>query len=484
MNIRKNLLATAVIAAMASLAGCSGSSSDSTDTNTDDSETVQGRITGFGSIYVNDVEYETHSAKITIDGKSASEDELKLGMIVTVRGNSSGHHGYAVSVDFNDDVEGVITQVNLDQNGMGTLVVMGYTVTLDENTILEFKTTDVSSLDEAMYNPNAGIQYVAEVSGYSDGQGNIHATYIEVKAYNSNDGTIEIKGYVKNHNSDANTFMIANMEIVHTSATRFDDMANGMLSDGMYVEVKGHGFDDQGRLIADKIENYSHHGVDSGDSDDDYKIEGVITSISDDSFQINGQTIYYNENTKGVNYLVENALVEVKAYRDSESRLVAHEIEADELDDQHHSGIEMKGMVQSIDTDNNTIQVMGKTIHVNSSTMMNDEHTHIRYFNLQDIDLTSGYHYVEIKAYLNDNGELTASKLTYEGKHNTEMDELQGPLSIDETGAYVMGIAIDFGNFTTPPHGARVEMKGTYSDGIFYVNELESESNSDSSSHS
>ena len=480
MNFRKKILVTSVIAAVATLSGCSGSSDDTTSSG--NSETVQGRITGFGSIFVNNVEYETHDARITIDGKPASEDDLKLGMVVTVRGNSSGHHGYAESVDFNDDVEGVISQVNLDQNRIGTIVVMGYTVTVDENTILEFETTNIDSLTQAVYDPNVGIQHVAEISGYSDGQGSIHATHIEVKSYNSNNGVIEIKGFVKNHDSNSNTFMIANMEILHSSATRFDDMPNGVVSDGMYVEVKGHGFDDQGRLIADKIENYGRDGVNSGDSDDDYKIEGVISLVSDESFQINGKTVYYNQNTKGINYLVENALVEVEAYRDSQSRLVAHEVHIDELDDKHHKGVEMKGMVQSIDTSNNTIQIMGKTIQVNSSTMMCDEYTHIRYFSLQDIDLTTGDHYVEIKAYLDSSSNLVASKLTYEGINKNEMDELEGPLLIDDMGAYVMGIAIEFGNFTTPSHGVRVELKGTYSDGMFYVSSLESESDNDSNS--
>jgi|GEM_PF-1972397 len=482
MVFKKKVLAVSVIAAMAALAGCSGSSSDDS-TSSGDSELVQGRITGFGSIFVKGVEYETHNAKITIDGKPGSEDDLKLGMMVTVHGNSSGAHGYAVRVDFDDDVEGIVTEVNLDQNGTGTITVMGYTVTVDENTLVEFKTSDITSLMQAIYDSNAGIQYVVEVSGYSDGQGNIHATRIEVKAYNSTDGVIEIKGFVKNHN--ANTFMIANMEIMHNSATRFEHMTTDMLNDGMHVEVKGRGFDEQGRLIAEKIENESDSGIGSGSEDDDYEIEGVVSSVSDTSFQMNGHTIYYDQNTNGMQYVAENALLEVKAYRDSQSRLVAHKIKADELDDGHyksHSGLEMKGLVEAIDTSNNTLQIMGKTIHVSASTMMCDDHTQIRYFNLQDIDLTMGDHYVEVKTYLDDTGNLVASKLTYEGSNSSNMDELEGPLSIDESGTHVMGIVIDFGNLTTPMHGARVKMKGTYSGGIFYASSVETESSSDSSS--
>jgi hypothetical protein len=484
MKFKQKVLTVSVIAAMTTLAGCGGGS-DGDSTVSGSSETVQGRITGFGSIYVAGVEYETDNAMITVDGKPASEDDLELGMMVTVKGNSSGAYGHAQRVDFDDDVEGVITEVNLDQNGMGTMTIMGHTVTVDANTMVEIKARNIDSMMQAVYDPNMGIQYVAEVSGYSDGNGNIHATRIEVKAYDDIDGEIEVKGFVKNHDGVAMMFMIGNMEVVYSDATRYDDMSHDMLADGMHVEVKGHGFDTQGRLIADEIENENDSGVNSGDDEDEYEIEGVVTSITDDSFQINGQTIYYNQNTRGMNALAENALVEVEAYRDGQSRLVAHEIEIDGLDDSHdHSGIEMKGMLQAIDLDNNTIQMMGKTIHIDASTMMQDDHSHIRYFSLQDIDLTMGDHYVEVKAYVDENGNLVASKLCYEGTSYTDMDELEGPLTVDETGSYMMGIAIDFGNFATPMHGARAEMKGSFSGGMFYVSMLEIDSSDDSDSDS
>jgi hypothetical protein len=116
--------------------------------------------------------------------------------------------------------------------------------------------------------------------------------------------------------------------------------------------------------------------------------------------------------------------------------------------------------------------------------MMCDDYAHDRYFNLQDIDLTTGDHYVEVKAYLDDNGNLVASKLSYEGTNSGKMDALQGPLSVDETGAYVMGIAINFGDFTVPMSGAYVELKGTYSGGMFHVSAMEAKSDHNSKSDS
>ena len=43
-----------------------------------------GVVTGFGSVYVNGCEYETDSASISVDGQSATEDDLSVGDVVEV----------------------------------------------------------------------------------------------------------------------------------------------------------------------------------------------------------------------------------------------------------------------------------------------------------------------------------------------------------------------------------------------------------------
>jgi hypothetical protein len=482
MNAKKSLVAVSVITGVAMLAGCSSGDSDddgpdisNTPTLSSDSATAQGRITGFGSIFVSGVKYETDSATITVDGQPASEADLELGQIVTVRGASSGNTGNAVSVSYDDIVDGIVTNVSLDQKGLGTVTVMGYDVTVDANTIVEFYTSNITALAQALYDQNAGIQYIAEVSGYSDGNGMIHATRIEIKEYNTINGYVEIKGYVSNLDGNNATFMIANMEITYNAAT-FDDMTSDMLANGLLVEVKGNGFDAQGRLIADRIENEVNSGVSGGSLDDDYEIEGVISSVSSDRFVLNGYTIFYDQNTSGTGFLTENALVEVDAYRDAQFRLVAYEIEPDELDDNYHIKLEMKSLVQDVDVVGNTVQAMGKTIQVTSATMIWDEYTHQRYFGLGDINWNSGSHYIEVKAYLDDNGNLLASKLVYEGTGSGETEELEGPLSINQSGPNVMGIPIDYGALSTPADGMRVEMEGVYSSGVFYATSVEAES--------
>src|SRR5215475_569346 len=64
-----------------------------------------GRITGFGSIYVNGVEYFTTHANVTIDGRPGTESELQAGQIVMLEGavNDDGRTGEARQVEFFGD---------------------------------------------------------------------------------------------------------------------------------------------------------------------------------------------------------------------------------------------------------------------------------------------------------------------------------------------------------------------------------------------
>jgi len=489
MDLRKNLIAVSVIAASTTLAGC-GDSDDvsSNDNNTDNSVTAQGRITGFGSIYVSGVRYDTSDANFIVDGQPGNESDLELGKLVTVTGTATNNEGIATSVYFDDDVDGIISEVSLNQKGVGTIKVMGKEVTVDENTLIEFYTTAINTLDEAIYNTSTGVQYIAEVSGYSNGLGNVHASRIEIKSFDPLVHQLEIKGYVTDLSESTNSFMIGEMNIVYGNTTIFDDMTSATLENGLHVEAKGLSFDAQGSLIADEIENETSSGILSGNSDDEYEIEGVVGTVSSESFTLNGLTVHYDQSTLGTNLLVENAIVEVDAYRDSQSRLFADEIERDELDDDYHNGIELKGVVQNYDLTNNTIEVMGNTFQITTSTMIKDEYSQIRYFSLSDISWTAGNHYVEIKAYHDNSGNLLVSKLKYQGISNNETDELEGTLIVDQSGTNVMGIAVDFGSLTPPASGTRVEMEGTYSSGVFTATSLEAEpvdissSNSNSSS--
>ena len=126
------------IAGIIGLSGCGGGGGSSSGTG---SVTTSGVITGFGSVYVNGVEYETDGSSFSLDDGDdgiESEDELEVGMVVTLTGtlNADGVTGTATHIEYDDELEGIVSASNVS-NGIGTLVTMGQTVNVDADTEFE-----------------------------------------------------------------------------------------------------------------------------------------------------------------------------------------------------------------------------------------------------------------------------------------------------------------------------------------------------------
>ena len=101
-------LGTVLLLSLA-LSACGGSGGSTDTTPVPPSATaksVVGTITGFGSIYVNGIEYDTNGASYEVDDASASDDSaLAVGMVVKVQGsvNADGRTGSASSVSYDDE---------------------------------------------------------------------------------------------------------------------------------------------------------------------------------------------------------------------------------------------------------------------------------------------------------------------------------------------------------------------------------------------
>ena len=107
---------------------------------------TNGTITGFGSVFVNGVEYSTTGATFSIDDAPGTQDQLQVGQQVTVQwsSNSTGGARQADAVIYDDSVEGPITagSINLvDQS----FVVLGQTVVVDADTSFASPLFDIVS---------------------------------------------------------------------------------------------------------------------------------------------------------------------------------------------------------------------------------------------------------------------------------------------------------------------------------------------------
>jgi Domain of unknown function (DUF5666) len=395
--MKLSVISSAIVYTLAitGLVSCGSSGSDSAASSS--TTTTSGVITGFGSVYINGVEYETDSASVTIDGSQSAETDLGVGDVCVLQGsvNADGVTGTATAVTCTDELEGYVLDVSSLINGIGTMNVMGQTVTITADTVFDSDT--MASIADLVAND------IVEVHGYPDGTGNILATRIETKNAATD---IEVKGLISNLDSIAMTFNLGDLLVDYSGAT---EVASN-LANGLYVEVKTQdslsgnvtsGF----TLIASKVEIEEDGDLDvDGDEGEDLKVQGVVSNITATSFDFNGTTVLFSlletDDDFDVASLVDGMIITVEGYIDANGNFVVEEIEED-----HASENEAEGLVTGTTDTTITISVnsVDMTFSVNNETRMIDEQdegvTPVFYFSLTDIAIGD---FVEIDYYTDD----------------------------------------------------------------------------------
>jgi len=402
----------------ASLAGIGGTGITST-----------GTITGFGSIFVNGVEYQSGSANVTIDGTSANDTALKLGMVVTVKGSidSSGTRGTADSIMNSAELKGPITAPPLtDPNNMQrkTLTVMGKSVIVDA----------VSTTFDGNFTFNTIAQNnVVEVNGFIDANGALLATRIEKKGDFSTSTIVEAKGNISAFCPPTiipcTSFSLDNVLTVNYDPTTLDLASLNILqklTTGSLVKVKGN-YNSSGNTInATKFE-----AEDTGIPQEDgarVELQGVISQFNSPStvFLVNGQKVDASQAAlKPTNLNLANGItVEVEGSI-SNGTIIASEIKGRE------GSIEVRAFVSAVDSTNKILQLeitSGHSVSItvdNNQTQMEDETNQVAPKDLLT-DLRTGDH-LEIEAY-QDNGTLIATHVKRISKTEDTAIKLQGPI--------------------------------------------------------
>ncbi|HEX7093770.1 MAG TPA: DUF5666 domain-containing protein, partial [Nitrospiraceae bacterium] len=140
-----------------------------------------GPITGFGSVFVSGVEYETGSTVFTVDRRSGvTQNELKKGMVVFLEATLLEDNvtktilkRTADRISYSDTLEG---QVQAIEASGTTLTVLGQTILVTDSTIID---DSVPGRDLTRLVPNVDV---VEVSGFVSGDGVLIATLIDRKA--------------------------------------------------------------------------------------------------------------------------------------------------------------------------------------------------------------------------------------------------------------------------------------------------------------
>ena len=192
---------------------------------------ASGPITGSGSIIVNGVRFDDTSAAVSNDdGGGRSKDELKLGMIVEVRGSAistdtaGDKSSTASSISFNSELVGRIDSID-PLVPHQSMVVFGQTVAITSTTVF----------DDSLVGGSAALGQgnVVEVYALFDAaSGSYKATRVERKS--STPSEFRIRGKVSSFDGVARAFNIGTERISYSAGLN----PPAGLADGSIVRVR------------------------------------------------------------------------------------------------------------------------------------------------------------------------------------------------------------------------------------------------------
>jgi hypothetical protein len=355
--------------------------------------TTNGRITGFGSIIVDDVEYATTGAQIRIDDQVANETDLRVGHIVTIRGTVSadGRTGTASEVMFTSDVRGDVGQVNASAR---TFSVLGQTVRVNDETLFD-EGTQIEDLSQLQ----AGAK--VRVSGFKNAAGEVLASRVDGLAPAATNQEAQVSGQVQSLDTNVRTFRINTLQVDYRSAT-----VSGNLVEGSTATVKGTSGTGAaaGTLVATQITVTS--GSPAPPAGEKAQIEGLISAFqSVTDFTVAGRRVTTNGNTRfqlrGLTLGVD-VFVKVRGTYNASQILVADRVEARELP----RGL-VRGPVDAVSAGSGTLGVLGVNVQVSGSTSFEDRsNEHVRQFRLSDIRSGDS---VEVRGTVDPSGSLLAT---------------------------------------------------------------------------
>lgn len=400
-----NLLILASVPMILSACGGSGSSASTTTAGIDGTGVrtplgvvSSGTVTGFGSVIVNGVRFDTSGSSFTIDGEPGSQSDLAVGDVVVVRGeldDDDRSQGTASSVEFDDLVEGPIAALDTVS---GMLTVLGQTVRIDDATSFDDSIVP-SSID------GLTVGDIVEVTGFVASDGTISATRIDLKGASL---AFELTGLVASLDDVARRFVI-NDQIVDYATAQLDDFGGGTIAEGDLVEVKaGTTLGAGGELLATRIE-FKGDDV-SGDDGDHVEIEGLISRFVDiRDFDVSGFPVTSNGNPTIEGGVAGDLGLDVKV--EVEGSLDGGVLTATKIEIRRSGPVRILANVDSVNTGSGSFVVLGITVRVDSQTRLEDKGPQdLESFSLSDL-LVDDYVEVLGAEFPAGSGEILASRL-------------------------------------------------------------------------
>lgn len=426
--------------ALAALAmGCSvdgGSLADSGGTS--GTGISQGAITAFGSIFVNGVEWSLEDASIEVDGAPADESALRRGMVVRVEGDQAagGLSGTAVSVVFDDDLEGPIADEPV------TIGTASKRFTVLDTTVIVHAARTVFD-DGASFDSLARDQ-VVEVSGFADEQGRVMASRIALVGSFPAVRQVERRGRVSNLFEDGvggGIFDLDAISVRYTAATSFENGRRAELANGQQVEVEG-----LLRMSGDEIDASRIEFEDPGFDEDfeDFEIEGVVAAYqSDGDFRVSGVPVDASSAAFEPADLALASGVQVEIGGRLENGVLIADRVRGQGDDDPDAGadrVRISAVVSAVRSNPRGVTIAGVDVSVGGDAELQDDRDGLPNFRLGDV---APGDWLEVEAIAT--GAATARARKIQRRAAEEDVVLQGPvtdLDPDAPGLEVLGLPI------------------------------------------
>ncbi|WP_372987461.1 DUF5666 domain-containing protein [Marinobacter sp.] len=363
---------TLALGILSACGGGAGTSLDVADGGIRGTGSSVGPVSGFGSVFVNGVKFDTDSLGGSVGGDDglAAESRLQTGMVLEVQGEwFTDGTGEASGLTYDDTLRGEILIIQPWDIITKTAVIeiLGRTVHIDGQTVIKGKAVvDLANGD------------FVRISGWRLPNGEFRASYLGLRSSSNLDdfddfNEVELEGDISSINTSDETFNIGSQVIFYGGA-EFTGLVREDLAVGVSVEVEGNlvgGVLQSNEIERDDFRRYTL------DDEGDIEFVGPVSSAynsSNETFTINGLTVRVTPETEfddalsGPEQLVPGLLVQVEGDFESDGTITAEEIELREADSEVEAA-----RTSEIDYSSSQLRIGGVLVQVSPLTIITDD---------------------------------------------------------------------------------------------------------------
>ena len=377
---------------------------------------VSGAISGFGSVIVNGVRYDTTGTEVRVDDRVGAVSELRVGQIVRVEAEVDDRgQARARRIEQEHLLSGTVQSVDA---ASGAITVAGQVVRIDDDT----------SFDDSIGGSLAGVAVGdrIEVHGFAGSDGQARATRLE--RADANETEVEVTGLVAGLDTAARRFSVGSLRVDYSTAT-LEDFGAASLGNGVLVEVKGREILADGALRATRVER--EDGGAMGPAGGEAEIEGLVTRFgSATDFEVAGRRVTTTASTVFVGGAATDLALDVKV--EAEGRVDANGVlVAVKIAFKRASSVRVTAPVEAVDVAAGTLRALGLTIAIDANTRKEDHESDDQFFSLESLRVGD---WVEVQGYPDPSasGRVIATRLEREDPEDEvelrgRAEELQSP---------------------------------------------------------